>query len=67
MDSYKRFITISQKRKVRKDILYQVIADDICDIFGAGAEQRLQFKKLINGKDISFVNDISVKEPKVDE
>jgi hypothetical protein len=53
MGMYKQFITLSTKRKIRKDLMYQVIMDDICDIFGADETIKEQIKRLIEGKELA--------------
>jgi len=46
---HKNFIPVSKKRAVRKELLYQVLVEDICNVFGAGDEERNKFFQLING------------------
>jgi len=56
MGIYRSFISLSNKRKIRKDVLYQVITEDICDVFQADDSIRETFRLLIEGKDVQFGN-----------
>jgi hypothetical protein len=49
---YKQFISNANRRKVRKELLYQVLIEDICDVFGAEEEAREKFRLLIEGKEL---------------
>jgi len=52
MKNYKNFIPLAKKKQLRKDIMYQLIVEDICDVFSASEKEKGLFKLLINGGEI---------------
>ena len=46
---YRQFVTTAAKRAIRKELLYQVLVEDICAVFGAGTKELEKFQQLING------------------
>ena len=66
MAVYKQFIDVSKKRRARKELLYQVIIDDICDVFEAGDEIRDKFRALIEGKEPTLDKPMPIEIPKVE-
>jgi len=67
IQKHKNFIPISKRRAVRKELLYQVLTEDICNIFGAGERERALFQALINGIPDEQVFAEEIKKSEVDE
>jgi len=50
--AYRNFIPLAHRKQYRKEVLYQIIVEDICEIFGysKNSPEFQRFQDYMNGK-----------------